>query len=77
MPALGDDDAPGSDEAAGGGTGGLHETLPILPRLFASDGFRGFGWTDGFIAAAFGEQSENGSLECGIGGSGRVAAAGV
>jgi hypothetical protein len=78
---LGDDDFVLGDEAAGGGSGWLHETLPVAAGFCSTDGLGGFGGADGFVFAsggvAFGEKREDGGFEGCVGGAGLVAAAGV
>jgi len=74
---LGDDDLSLRDETAGGAAGWLHEALPSLPRFESTDDLRGFGRADSFVAAAFGEEREDGGFEGCIGFAGLVAAAGV
>lgn len=84
---LGDEDATLCDEMAGGGAGRFHEGFPVAAggvgfvARVAGDEFGGFGGADGFVAVAvggaFGEESEDGLLECGAWGGGFLVAAGV
>lgn len=74
---LGDDDSSSGDEATGCSAGRLHESLPVSPGFGSSDLFGGFGGAYGLVAAAFGEEGEDGGFEGYISGSGFVASAGV
>jgi hypothetical protein len=83
---LGDEDAALGDEAAGGGSGGLHQGFPVAAggvgfvAGFACDEFGGFGGADGFasvtVGFAIGEELQDGGFEGGVLFAGVVAAAG-